>query len=144
MRMHYLYSHIFCSIIFKKRGGMMEITLEIPNRTYNDIETYCSINQIDIQEYIIGMIEEKHSINKYGDLNDMMPKVIEEKTVEVKHRGRPKKQSTEEKPKQEEEFNKTKVFKNIEEEENVEQPKEIKEEQIIKSTVKRKRSLKTI
>lgn len=123
----------------------MEITIEIPNRTYNDIESYCSINQIDIQEYIIGIIEEKHSINKYGDLNDMMPKAIEEKTVEVKRRGRPKKQPIEETPRPKEgAFNETKVFKNIEQEENIEQQKEIKEEPIIKLTVKRKRTLKTI
>lgn len=118
---------------------------DINDRLYNDIESYCSVNCIDIQDYINRIIEEKHSINKYGDLNDMMPKVIEEKTVEVKRRGRPKKQPIEEKPKQEEEtFNETKVFKNIEQEENIEQQKEIKEEPIIKPTVKRKRTLKTI
>lgn len=122
----------------------MEFTIEIPNRLYNDIDSYCSINKIDIQGYIIEIIEEKHSINKYGDLNDMMPKVMEEKTVEVKRRGRPKKQPIEEKPLHEEVFNETKEFKNIEQEKNIEQHKENEKEVIIKPTVKRKRTLKTI
>ena len=69
----------------------MKLEIELDDRQFNDIEGYCKANNLDVQSYLIDIISEKHSINKFGDLNDLIPKVIEEEKVEVKKRGRPKK-----------------------------------------------------
>lgn len=69
----------------------MKLEIELDDRQFNDIEGYCKANNLDIQSYLIDIISEKHSINKFGDLNDLIPKIIEEEKVEVKKRGRPKK-----------------------------------------------------
>ena len=69
----------------------MKLEIELDDRQFNDIEGYCKANNLDVQNYLIDIISEKHSINKFGDLNDLIPKVIEEEKVEVKKRGRPKK-----------------------------------------------------
>lgn len=69
----------------------MKLEIELDERQFNDIDGYCKANNIDIQKYLIDIISEKHSINKFGDLNELLPKVIEEKVVQVKKRGRPKK-----------------------------------------------------
>lgn len=69
----------------------MKLEIELNDRQFNDIEGYCKANNLDIQNYIVDIITEKHSINKFGDLNELIPKVIEEEKVEVKKRGRPKK-----------------------------------------------------
>lgn len=69
----------------------MKLEIELDDRQFNDIDGYCKANNLDVQSYLIDIISEKHSINKFGDLNDLIPKVIEEEKVEVKKRGRPKK-----------------------------------------------------
>lgn len=72
-------------------------TLRINDRLYYDIDDYCYKNDIDMREYLVELIEAQHMINKYGDLNEILPKAIEESKVEVKKRGRPKKKVEEEK-----------------------------------------------
>lgn len=72
-------------------------TLSINDRLFYDIQEYCNKNDLDMREYLVELIEERHMINKYGDLNEIIPKVIEESKVEVKKRGRPKKKVEEEK-----------------------------------------------
>lgn len=103
----------------------MTFNIELNDRIYKDIEFYCKTNNVTIQDYITELIEEKHSMNKYGDLNDIMPKIVEESTVEVKKRGRPKKTT---------------------EETIVEDEKELKTEEIVtnKAMPKKKRTLKTL
>lgn len=72
-------------------------TLRINDRLFYDIQEYCDKNDLDMREYLVELIEERHMINKYGDLNEIIPKAIEESKVEVKKRGRPKKKVEEEK-----------------------------------------------
>ena len=72
-------------------------TLSINDRLFYDIQEYCNKNDLDMREYLVELIEERHMINKYGDLNEIIPKAIEESKVEVKKRGRPKKKVEEEK-----------------------------------------------
>ena len=67
-------------------------TLRINDRLFYDIQEYCDKNDLDMMEYLVELIEERHMINKYGDLNEIIPKAIEESKVEVKKRGRPKKE----------------------------------------------------
>lgn len=130
----------------------MKIELDFNDRQYNDIETYCKSNNLDIKEYLIGVITEKHTINKFGDLNDLIPKVIEECTVSVKKRGRPKKtiaekETTIDRPsKIEKNESNRKTIVEIEPSRNVENivVEQQQEDIIVKPTVKRKRSLKTL
>ena len=122
----------------------MTISIELDDRQYRDIELYCNMNNIKINDYLTDIITEKHMINKYGDLNDIMPVAIEENKTKIKKRGRPKKDTepqseigtvVEEKK---EDTNEEKENKMVEMTEN----REV--ETVIKPTVKRKRTLKTI
>ena len=118
----------------------MTISIELDDRQYRDIELYCNMNNIKINDYLTDIITEKHMINKYGDLNDIMPVAIEENKTKIKKRGRPKKDTE---PQSEigtvvEDVNEEKENKMVEMTEN----REV--ETVIKPTVKRKRTLKTI
>ena len=122
----------------------MIISIELDDRQYRDIELYCNMNNIKINDYLTDIISEKHMINKYGDLNDIMPVAIEENKTKIKKRGRPKKDTepqsesgtvVEEKK---EDTNEEKENKTVEITEN----REV--ETVVKPTVKRKRTLKTI
>lgn len=118
----------------------MTISIELDDRQYRDIELYCNMNNIKINDYLTDIITEKHMINKYGDLNDIMPVAIEENKTKIKKRGRPKKDTE---PQSEigtvvEGVNEEKENKTVEITEN----REV--ETVVKPTVKRKRTLKTI
>lgn len=122
----------------------MTISIELDDRQYRDIESYCDMNNIKVNDYLTDIITEKHMINKYGDLNDIMTVAIEEDKTKIKKRGRPKKDAepqseigavVEEKK---EDTNEEKKNKMVEITENREA------ETVVKPTVKRKRTLKTI
>lgn len=122
----------------------MIISIELDDRQYRDIELYCNMNNIKINDYLTDIITEKHMINKYGDLNEIMSVSIEEDKTKIKKRGRPKKDTepqseigtvVEEKK---EDTNEETENKMVEITEN----REV--ETVVKPTVKRKRTLKTI
>ena len=122
----------------------MTISIELDDRQYRDIESYCDMNNIKVNDYLTDIITEKHMINKYGDLNEIMPVAIEENKTKIKKRGRPKKDTepqseigavVEEKK---EDTNEEMENKTVEITEN----REV--ETVVKPTVKRKRTLKTI
>ena len=118
----------------------MTISIELDDRQYRDIELYCNMNNIKINDYLTDIITEKHMINKYGDLNDIMPVAIEENKTKIKKRGRPKKdtetqleiEAVVEEKKEETENKMVEITENRE------------VETVVKPTVKRKRTLKTI
>ena len=118
----------------------MIISIELDDRQYRDIESYCDMNNIKVNDYLTDIITEKHMINKYGDLNDIMTVAIEEDKTKIKKRGRPKKDTE---PQSEieavvEDTNEETENKMVEITEN----REV--ETVVKPTVKRKRTLKTI
>ena len=118
----------------------MTISIELDDRQYRDIELYCNMNNIKINDYLTDIITEKHMINKYGDLNDIMPVAIEEDKTKIKKRGRPKKDT-------EPQSEIGTVVEGVNEEtENkmVEMTENREVETVVKPTVKRKRTLKTI
>lgn len=118
----------------------MTISIELDDRQYRDIELYCKMNNIKINDYLTDIITEKHMLNKYGDLNEIMSVTIEEDKTKIKKRGRSKK---DEEPQSEIE---AVVEEKKEETENkmVEMTENREVETVIKPTVKRKRTLKTI
>lgn len=118
----------------------MTISIELDDRQYRDIELYCNMNNIKINDYLTDIITEKHMLNKYGDLNEIMSVTIEEDKTKIKKRGRSKK---DEEPQSEIE---AVVEEKKEETENkmVEMTGNREVETVIKPTVKRKRTLKTI
>ena len=118
----------------------MTISIELDDRQYRDIELYCNMNNIKINDYLTDIITEKHLTNKYGDLNEIMSVSIEEDKTKIKKRGRSKK---DEEPQSEIE---AVVEEKKEETENkmVEMTENREVETVIKPTVKRKRTLKTI
>lgn len=135
----------------------MKLEIELDDRQFNDIEGYCKANNLDVQSYLIDIISEKHSINKFGDLNDLIPSIIEEEKVEVKKRGRPKKvKEVIEETIKTQAINETvdKTSENVSSKDDVlttiiSTPNEMeeikkKEESIVKPTVKRKRTLKAL
>ena len=118
----------------------MTISIELDDRQYRDIELYCNMNNIKINDYLTDIIIEKHMLNKYGDLNEIMSVSIEEDKTKIKKRGRPKKDTE---PQSEigtvaEGVNEETENKMVEITEN----REV--ETVVKPTVKRKRTLKTI
>ena len=118
----------------------MTISIELDDRQYRDIELYCNMNNIKINDYLTDIITEKHLTNKYGDLNEIMPVAIEENKTKIKKRGRPKKDTElqSEIGTVVEGVNEEKENKTVEITEN----REV--ETVVKPTVKRKRTLKTI
>lgn len=122
----------------------MTISIELDDRQYRDIELYCNMNNIKINDYLTDIITEKHMINKYGDLNDIMPVAIEENKTKIKKRGRPKKDTEPQSEigtvieEKKEDTNEETENKMVEITEN----REV--ETVVKPTVKRKRTLKTI
>ena len=122
----------------------MTISIELDDRQYRDIELYCNMNNIKINDYLTDIISEKHMINKYGDLNDIMPVAIEEDKTKIKKRGRPKK-DTEPQSEIEAVVEEKKEDVNEETENKMVEMTENREvETVVKPTVKRKRTLKTI
>ena len=69
----------------------MTISIELDDRQYRDIESYCDMNNIKVNDYLTDIITEKHLTNKYGDLNEIMSVSIEEDKTKIKKRGRSKK-----------------------------------------------------
>lgn len=122
----------------------MIISIELDDRQYRDIELYCNMNNIKINDYLTDIITEKHMINKYGDLNEIMSVTIEEDKTKIKKRGRPKKDTepqleigtlVEEKKEDTNEETENKMVE-------ITESREV--ETVVKPTVKRKRTLKTI
>ena len=118
----------------------MTISIELDDRQYRDIELYCNMNNIKINDYLTDIITEKHMLNKYGDLNEIMSVTIEEDKTKIKKRGRPKKDVETQSEIE------AVVEEKKEETENkmVEMTENREVETVIKPTVKRKRTLKTI
>ena len=136
-------SHFFCSIILSKKSKMT-ISIELDDRQYRDIELYCNMNNIKINDYLTDIITEKHMLNKYGDLNEIMSVTIEEDKTKIKKRGRPKK-DVETQSEIEAVIEEKKEDTNEEKENKMVEMTENREvETVIKPTVKRKRTLKTI
>ena len=122
----------------------MTISIELDDRQYRDIELYCNMNNIKINDYLTDIITEKHMLNKYGDLNEIMPVAIEENKTKIKKRGRPKK-DTEPQSEIEAVIEEKKEDTNEEKENKMVEITENREvETVVKPTVKRKRTLKTI
>lgn len=122
----------------------MTISIELDDRQYRDIELYCNMNNIKINDYLTDIITEKHMINKYGDLNKIMSVTIEEDKTKIKKRGRPKK-DTEPQSEIGVVVEEKKEDTNEEKENNMVEITENREvETVVKPTVKRKRTLKTI
>ena len=122
----------------------MTISIELDYRQYRDIELYCNMNNIKINDYLTDIITEKHMINKSGDLNEIMPVAIEENKTKIKKRGRPKK-DTEPQTEIETVVEEKKEDTNEETENKMVEITENREaETVVKPTVKRKRTLKTI
>ena len=49
--------------------------IEIPDRLYNDISSWCHANEkLPVQWYILHSLSEKFMIDKYGDLNEKFKK----------------------------------------------------------------------
>ena len=122
----------------------MTISIELDDRQYRDIELYCNMNNIKVNDYLTDIITEKHMINKYGDLNEIMSVAIEEDKTKIKKRGRPKK-DTEPQSEIGVVVEEKKEDTNEEKENNMVEITENREvETVVKPTVKRKRTLKTI
>lgn len=118
----------------------MIISIELDDRQYRDIELYCNMNNIKINDYLTDIITEKHMINKYGDLNEIMSIAIEEDKTKIKKRGRPKKDTE-----PQSEIGTVAEGVNEETENKIGEITENREvETVVKPTVKRKRTLKTI
>ena len=55
----------------------MRTNVEIENKLYNDIVSYCVVNGIEPVKYIEKALRERIATDKYGDLNQKFHKVEE-------------------------------------------------------------------
>lgn len=123
----------------------MLFSVELDDRIYRDIESYCKANNIGIQEYVCEIILERHSMNKYGDLNDIMPAMIGKSTVKTKKSTQGTRKTTEVKegkPKENLPCEQAENMKIADKNGVLEQKDE--EEAVVRPTVTRKRKLNTI
>lgn len=94
----------------------MTITIEMIDRTYEQIREFCELNNIKVEDYIVQCVEDDFFIRKYGDLNEKFKKeepkpqpqtetkempqelkdLIDETVKVAKKVGRPKKKKEEE------------------------------------------------
>lgn len=57
----------------------MEIQVKLTERQYKILKDWCVANNIDTAEYLGKKIWEAFMVDKYGDLNDKAPKVVDKK-----------------------------------------------------------------
>lgn len=53
----------------------MLVEVDIIDRIYRNIEDFCCVNGLDVNEYIINAIVERYNLDKYGDLNEKLVKI---------------------------------------------------------------------
>lgn len=64
---------------------VMKKSVNIDNRTYSQLEEYCKVNKINIQEYLSDSIKNQLYIDIYGDMNQMRGnETIKKELTEVK------------------------------------------------------------
>lgn len=64
---------------------LVEITININDRLFSDIEMSCKNNGTDVKTYIENAVSDHFYTEKYGDLNKILKK--EEKVTEIKEVG---------------------------------------------------------
>ena len=57
----------------------MEIQIKLTERQYKTLNDWCVANNIDASEYLGKKVWEAFMVDKYGDLNDKVPKVVDKK-----------------------------------------------------------------
>lgn len=133
----------------------IEIKIDIPKRVIDAVKEYCSLNNLDMNEYIADCVVKQNGIDRYGDLNNLIHKSIEKEPEIINHYEvnvsvKEEKKVEEDKPKPKTVENRTITMrqkKQAVEKQNVsvEEPKEIQKEEeiIIKPVPTRKRTIKT-
>lgn len=66
----------------------MELTIDIPDRTYTNLKSFCEANGTEIAVYVVSAINERFSLDRFGDMNEMIKK------TEPKKRAPRKKKET--------------------------------------------------
>ena len=133
----------------------IEIKIDIPKRVIDAVKEYCSLNNLDMNEYIADCVVKQNGIDRYGDLNNLIHKSIEKEPEIINHYEvnvsvKEEKKVEEDKPKPKTVENRAITMrqkKQAVEKQNVsvEEPKEIQKEEeiIIKPVPTRKRTIKT-
>lgn len=133
----------------------IEIKIDIPKRVIDAVKEYCSLNNLDMNEYIADCVVKQNGIDRYGDLNNLIHKSIEKEPEIISHYEvnvsvKEEKKVEEDKPKPKTVENRAITMrqkKQAVEKQNVsvEEPKEIQKEEeiIIKPVPTRKRTIKT-
>ena len=80
--------------------NIMEITIDLPDKIYDEIKQMCEFNGITIIKYAFDCVLDNYNTMKYGDLNEKLgikeepkeeTKNIETPIIEKKKPGRPRK-----------------------------------------------------
>ena len=133
----------------------IEIKIDIPKRVIDAVKEYCSLNNLDMNEYIADCVVKQNGIDRYGDLNNLIHKSIEKEPEIINHYEvnvsvKEEKKVEEDKPKPKTVENRAITMrqkKQAVEKQNVsvEEPKERQKEEeiIIKPVPTRKRTIKT-
>ena len=120
----------------------MEITINLPDKIYEEINEMCVYNNITILEYIFDCVLDNYNTMKHGDLNEKLGIDKEEKVVvsdkvdkvEKRKPGRPRKDKKVEEVQKEVKVVERKDDKTVHN--DVEEP-------VVNKTIKRTRILKS-
>ena len=61
----------------------MKITINIDERTGNAIREFCKANNLKQNQYLVDIIEKQFSIDRFGDLNELLVKKEKPKQVQM-------------------------------------------------------------
>ena len=61
----------------------MKITINIDERTGNAIREFCKANNLKQNQYLVDIIEKQFSIDRFGDLNELLVKKEKPKQVQL-------------------------------------------------------------
>ena len=61
----------------------MKITINIDERTGTAIREFCKANNLKQNQYLVDIIEKQFSIDRFGDLNELLAKKEKPKQVQM-------------------------------------------------------------
>lgn len=110
----------------------MELTIDIPDRVYSNLKLFCEANGIEIAAYALTALEERLSVDRFGDMNEMLKKPEPKKRV-TRKKAEPKPEAKKVEEEKKEEPTPVDV---------VEPPKVEADEPVVVEKPKKRRSLK--
>lgn len=63
--------------------------IEIQDKLFRDIDLFCKINNLELNDYLVNKIREQFFIDKYGDLNTLKNNNVEKEVEKTDKKIKP-------------------------------------------------------